>query len=277
MTTGLEERRHSLWSMTLAFLRMDFVDEISYPASFFMGKLAVVVPIVVTYFVGELVTGQAAATVGGDYFTFAVIGTAVSRALAVALSGFGGALQRSQDRGQFETLLVEPVPWLMLPFTMNLWRMAMGMFDALLILILGWLLGAQYLLEGIPGFAMLLLLGIAASLSIGILAASFMVLAKRSQPIIQLYSLGASVLAGAVFSVDQLPSWIRPLSWLIPHTYAINSARDALMGNSGSFVIPVETAVAALVAFTIAMFVLGLYLFTRSLQYARKMGMLSGY
>jgi ABC-2 type transport system permease protein len=262
-------------SIIAAFLRMDFIEDISYPMSMMLHELGVLVPVLIYYFVGDLVGD--APEVGDDYFTFATIGLMVSTILHGALSGFGGSLQRAQNRGTFETLLVEPVPWTFLPFAMNIWRIADSFISAVLIFLLGLALGANYIMSGLPQFLALIVLGVLASTAIGILSASLMLLAKRSQPILTLYGFAASLLAGAVFSVDQLPTWMRWASYLLPHTYVINSARAVMMEDPGTFFIPFPTAVLALVAFNIVVFGLGLWLFTRSLQYARKMGMLSGY
>jgi ABC-2 type transport system permease protein len=139
------------------------------------------------------------------------------------------------------------------------------------------LLGANYVLSGVLRFVVLLILGVFASMGIGIVSASLMVLAKRGQPLLTLYGMASSLLAGAVFSVDQLPPFLKALSWLIPHTYVINSARTVLMEDPGTFSIPFNTAVLALLIFNLVIFAGGLWLFTRSLRYARKMGMLSGY
>lgn len=262
-------------SVSTAFLRMDFIEEISYPMSIFLSMLGTIVPLLTYYFVGELV-GESP-DVGDDYFTFATIGLFVSGILQAALSGFGGSLQRAQNRGTFETLLVEPVPWVLLPFAMNLWRIVYGIFSGILVFIVGWMLGANYIWGGIPELLLLMLLGILACTAIGILSASIMVLAKRSQPILTLYGFASSLLAGAFFSVDQLPPFLQTLSLAIPHTYVINSARAVLMEDPGTFSIPFGTAVIALLIFNVIVFGLGLWAFARSLQYARKMGMLSGY
>jgi ABC-2 type transport system permease protein len=262
-------------SISSAFLRMDAIEDVSYPLSLILGELGVMAPVFIYFFIGELVPSSP--EIGDDYFTFAVIGLCVSTILQAALGGFGGSLQRAQNRGTFETLLVEPVPWTFLPFAMNLWRVILGFLGGVLIFSLGLLLGADYVISGIPAFVLLLILGVLASMGIGILAASLMVLAKRSQPVLTLYGLAASLLAGALFSVDQLPPYLRALSWAIPHTYVINSARTVLMEDPGSFSISFGSAALALTIFNLVVFTGGLWLFNRSLQYARKMGMLSGY
>jgi ABC-2 type transport system permease protein len=262
-------------SVVTAFLRMDSIEDISYPLSLMLGQLGTVAPVFIYFFVGELVGSSP--QIGSDYFTFAVIGLCVAEILQSALSGFGGSLQRAQNRGTFETLLVEPVPWVFLPFAMNLWRVILGLIGGTLVFLLGAALGAGYVWAGIPQFLALLFMGILASMGVGILSASLMVLAKRSQPVLTLYGLASSLLAGALFSVDQLPPYLRALSWAIPHTYVINSARAVLMTDPGTFSIPFGTAMIALTGFNVVVFSIGLWLFSRSLQYARKMGMLSGY
>jgi ABC-2 type transport system permease protein len=277
VTTATAEHtaRAPISSVASAFLRMDSIEDISYPMSLLLGELGTIAPVLIYYFVGQLVGDNP--EVGDDYFTFAVIGLCVSAVLQSALSGFGGSLQRAQNRGTFETLLVEPVPWVFLPFAMNLWRVILGLIGGVLIFGLGYLLGANYVFSGIPQFLALLAFGILASMGVGILSASLMVLAKRSQPILTLYGLASSLLAGALFSVDQLPPFLQTLSWAIPHTYVINAAREVLMTDPGTFSIGFGPAMLALAIFNIVVFGTGLWLFARSLQYARKMGMLSGY
>ena len=271
-------RLRSSSSMVAGFWRIDYIDEISYPASFLMGELATFVPVVTSYFIGELTEGSATSEFfGSDYFTFAVLGLAIAGTMQSALFGFGYALQRAQERGTLETLLVEPVPWTSLPMAMNLWRVALGVVNGALVMIMGWILGARYDLSGFPAFLLVIVVGILASQAIGILSASYLVLAKKSQPVIRLYTLAATILAGSVFSVDQLPPWLRLFSWFIPQTYAVTAARAQLMSDAGTFTIPLDVALWALTGFVVVVGGGGLLLFKRTLEYARKMGMLSGY
>lgn len=271
-------RLRGLRTLTSAFLRLDAVEAFSYPMAFLLSELGILFPVIGYFFIGQLVGDSAASDfVGGDYFTFSAIGIAVSFILSAALGGFGGALQRSQNRGQFELLLSGPVPWLFLPLTMNTYRIVHGFANGLLIVGLAVILGASIVWAGFPAFLLLLLLGIAASTAVGLLAASLMVVAKRSQPVLTLYTLAASLLGGALFSVDQLPEWLRWMAFLIPHTYAINSARAVLMEDPGTFFIPFGQAAIILAGFSLIVGLFGFWLFGRSLQFARREGMLGGY
>lgn len=262
-------------SIAVAFLRMDVIEDISYPMSLVLSELGTILPVLVSFFIGDLV-GESP-EVGEDYFTFAVLGLAVTAILQGALGGFGGNLQRALNRGTLEQLLVEPVPWTHLPFAMNLWRITMGVLEGAIILGMGLLLGADYVASGWWQFLVLLVLGILACTAIGIVSAAVLILSKRSKPFLTLYGMAASLLAGSVFSVSQLPDWLQTLAWAIPHTYVINASRAVLMEDPGTFYVPFNTAVLALLIFNVVVMSAGLWMFSRSLEYGRKMGMLSGY
>ncbi len=262
-------------TLTSAFFRLDWVEEFAYPLAFLLSELGLFVPMLAYFFIGELVGNSD--TVGGDYFTFAAIGIGVTVILQSALSGFGYALQRSQNRGQFELILAEPVPWLFLPVALNTYRTLLGAINGVLVLVIAAFLGGHFLLSGVPEFAVLVILGIGASTAVGILAASLMVVAKRSQPVLTLYGLASSLLGGALFSVDQLPGWLKALSYVIPHTYVISAARTVLMEDPGTFTIDFGTAVWVLAVFNVLTLSVGMWLFARSLQFARREGILGGY
>lgn len=267
-----------LWRIkqtSMAFLRADIVEDLSYPMSLILGQLAVVVPIFVSFFIADLVGNSP--EVGGDYLTFATIGLAMSAALQSTLQGFGARLQQVQDRGLFESILIEPIKWLWMPVGMNQWNMIRGFINAILLLLIGTALGADIRLSGLGATVLIVLAGMAAVSSIGILSASLMVLAKRSQPVVVLYGLAASIFGGALFSLSQLPSWLQPISYLFPHTYVLNGVRSALMEDPGTFVMPVPEALLGLGVTTAVVGGVGLWLFHRSLQIARELGLLSGY
>jgi ABC-2 type transport system permease protein len=263
-----------------AYTRNEAVEDFSYPLTIVFQQLTLTFPVFIYYFIAELNparAGQAAARVGGDYLTFVVIGLAAAAALQAALAGFGQRLQTANNKGQFETLLVEPVPWRFIPIAMNLWRTFLGVVGAGTMLGIGVLLGADFRLGGLGAFLLVLVLGLVACTAIGCLSACVVVLSKRSQPLIALYGLAASLLGGAVFPIAVMPEWLRALSWLIPHSYVINGARQALMQVPPVATVSLQEAIIGLVIFNIVVVTISLYLFGKSLDYAREMGLLGDY
>ncbi len=270
----IRRTRPGIWATLVAFLRADFIEEISYPMSAAFTVVRTVMPLFLSFFIGQLIRDE---RVGSDYLTFVTIGLAIGAMLSGALMGFGGSLTRAFQRGTLETYLVEPVPWTFLPLAMNTWQLLLGIVQGGIIMVVGVLLGANFVLGQIPAFLVLIVLGVAATTAIGVVSASVLMLSLKSQPILQVYSLAASLLAGAAFSVSQLPPYLRFFSYLIPHTYVINGSRTLLMEDPGTFEMEFSTAAIVLTVFTLIVFPIGLYMYRRSLEFARRMGLLSGY
>lgn len=277
MTTETGERRTSPgWRKTAgAFLRVDVIEEINYPLTLAMQLLGIIVPLVPFFFISELVGSSR--TVGGDYLTFTVIGLGLTAALTGAMSGFGSSLQRAFQRGTMEVFLVQPVPWTTLPLAMNQWTLMFGALSSLLIFGVGALMGADFQMSGVPVAIVIAILGVISSTAIGICSAAILLLTLKSAPLLRLYSFAASLLAGSIFSVDQLPTWAQYISFALPHTYVINATRTALMDDPGTFHMSTTTAIVALVVFNIVFLTVGFYVFRRALELSRKMGTLGGY
>ena len=274
-----QRRRHRALPSTrttmAAFWRMELIEDLSYPLSFALSLARTAVPLIMSYFIGRVVGSRA--SVGGDYLTFTTIGLAITAIMQGGMSGFGGALTRAFQRGNLETMLVEPVPWRFLPIAMNLWKIFLATVNFTIIITLGIALGANFTAAGTVRFLTVALLSLTAAMGIGILSAAVLMLTLKSQPVLQIYSIVASILGGSVFPVTVLPGWLQPLSFLIPHTYAINGARTVFTENPGDFTSSFEQSVTALGLFSVVVLPLGIWLFGRSLEYARRMGLLSGY
>jgi ABC-2 type transport system permease protein len=95
------------------------------------------------------------------------------------------------------------------------------------------------------------------SLSLGILLSS---LAKREAQAIQflpIVALPIFLLGGIFWPVEAIPSWLRPLSYAIPPSYAVNATRSVMLRGWGAGDIWVELV--ALSGFTVAFLVLSVW------------------
>ncbi len=242
-----------------------------------MKGLSAFIPIVTFVFVAELVSDNGP-EVAYDYYTFVVIGVVTMSILAATLNSFGNDMLELVTQGQLEMFLVEPVRWNLLPFAMTPWAAFQAIATAVVMVLLSIPLGAEYRLEAVPIAILIILLGLAATLAIGILGASIKILSKRADPVLSLYTLAASVLSGVFFPVELLPSRLRALAWVIPHTYVIQALRKVLMPEGE--VLPGPTAwqaIAALSIFSLVFYPIALWSYGHILEYGRKVGALSGY
>ncbi|MEU7804114.1 ABC transporter permease [Micromonospora arborensis] len=264
--------RRGLWRKSLdtcaAYVRIDLVEERMFPATTILRYAAVVFPVLLYFFQGSFLNAT-------DAFAFMLIGASVTAGFQDALTALTNRLQFAQERGTLETYLVEPVPWALIPIAMNIWRSVTGTVMAAFMIAFGSLLGAQIEWRSIPLALLVFLVGIAACNAIGTLAASFIILFKRGEPVIMLYSLAAGVLGGTLFPISVLPEWIRWVSYLVPHSYVIAAERQLLMSDPPAEGLSPLVSLAILTGFSVIMFAIGLTVFDRSLRLARKLGILS--
>jgi ABC-2 type transport system permease protein len=274
--TGVFKRARRAWMIGAAFLWMGKIEAFAYPLGLAMGFLSQAVAPVALYFIGELVGPSP--SVGGDYFTFALIGLVAGVAMLGGLSAFGGQLDVTISTGRVENLLVEPIAWRLLPFCFAGWPIVVTLVAIVLQIVIGLLLGATFNAAGIPLAIVVLLGAIAAGHAIGVLSASVKVLSKRTDPIIALYTMASGLLSGATFPIELLPTPVRVLSYMLPQTYVISALRQLLMTDPDGIQGPNgPQAVGLLALFLIVVYPLAFWLFGRALEYARRIGTLAGY
>lgn len=260
-----------------AFLRIGFQDSIAYPLGFVLTNVGAVLPAVIYFFVAKLVD-RSGANVGGDYYTFVVIGLVGVEILNAGLRSFSNEVERAIRLGWFEMILVEPVRWRMLPFAMSEWPVVQSLFRSTLIVLVAGLLGARFTTSNLGAAFLVVALGLASGLAIGTLSAALKVLAKSGDPILFVYSLAAQIFSGVYFPIEFLPSPLRLLSWLVPHTYVITALRRTLMpGGSELPGIGLSGSLIVLTVFAGLFFPLTIWVYGRAMEYGRKLGVLSGY
>jgi ABC-2 type transport system permease protein len=250
------------------YIRIDLVEERMFPASSIMRYVAVVFPVLLYFY-------QARFLGSTQQFMMMLVGTAVIAGLQDAMTGLTSRLSFAMERGTLETYLVEPVPWALIPVAMNIWRSFTGAIVACAMIALGCALGGDIRPAGIPLALLVLFLGIVACNALGSFAASFILLFKRGEPVVALYSLAAGVLGGALFPISQLPAGIRWISYLVPHTYVISAMRDVLLPNAPDDGLSLWWSLGILAVFCVVSFAIGLFVFDRSLRLARRLGILS--
>lgn len=264
-----DRSRWRTWLDTCAaYIRIDLVEERMFPATTILRYAAVVFPVLLYFFQGTFLDAR-------DAFVFMLIGASVTAGFQEALTALTNRLYFAQERGTLETYLVEPVPWALIPLAMNIWRSITGTLMACFMVGFGCLLGARIEWRAIPLALLVFAVGIVACNAIGTLAASFIILFKRGDPLIMLYSLAAAVLGGTLFPISVLPDGIRWVSYLVPHSYVISAERQLLMSDPPAEGLSPGMSLLILTCFAAVAIVVGLLVFDRSLKLARRLGILS--
>ncbi len=160
----------------------------------------------------------------------------------------------------FKEVLVAPLSRL----TIFAGKMLGGCTDALiqgsLMLAFGVLLGVSYTVQSVVAAIVFMLVLASAVVSIGLVIGSRMESPEGFNLIVSFVVFPLFFLSGALFPIDNLPSWLHAFTVLNPVTYAVDGMRGAMLGTSA---FPVIVDFVVLLAFAIAMIVVGSIAFSR--------------
>lgn len=262
-----------------AFLVRDFYIETSYRLAFWAGIGGVLLRTLIFYFLSQFVGDQVAPLLepyNGDYFAFVLIGLALGSYFGVGLSSFSQALRQAQTTGTLEALLMTPTAVGTVIVGSALWSYTYATFRVLVYLLIGvGLLGLRFTGANYLAALLVLLLAIIAFASIGILAASVMMITKRGESLTALFGNAANLIGGVFYPVSIMPNWLQTVAKLLPITHALRAMRLALLG--GASWADLAPEMFTLAAFCLVLFPLALLCFRFAVERARQEGSLAHY
>lgn len=272
---------HNIFMKSLAFLKRDFLIDISYKLKFLLQVGGIFISTLMLFFLSRLVgTGVAnqMEPYGGNYFAFVLIGVAFTDYLSVSLGSFSGQIRSAQMMGTLEALLVTPTSVSNILFSSTLYNFSFTSVRVLLYLIIGiFVFGLNLYVTpmSLPAFFVVMVLTILAFSGIGLLSAAFIIVFKQGSPISWVMGTASGLLGGVLYPVTVLPSWLRPYAYLLPITHALEAMRQVLL-NGASFSV-VYKEIIALSLFVLFLLPTGLLAFGYGLKLARKEGSLIHY
>jgi ABC-2 type transport system permease protein len=273
--------RLSVWPATLhktmAFLRRDLRVQISYRLATLLQMLGILFSVAAFYFVGRLFGDIGTVPLeeyGGDYFPFVLVGIAFVGYQSVGLYSFSRAIQTGQTQGTLEAMLVTPTKLETILLASSLWSFMQASLQVLVYLLIGRALFGASLGNLNLGTALLvLILSILAFSGLGILSASFILVAKRGNPVNFLFGGISTLLSGVYYPIAVLPSWLQWTANFLPMTHTLRAMRLALL--QGARLGQVLSEVALLGLFTLVILPGSLFAFRWALRRARIEGTLT--
>lgn len=262
-----------------AFLKRDFHTETSYRFAFLFTLGGILFRALVLFFMSEFIGAVANPFLGdydGDYFSFVIIGVALGGYFGVGLTSFSRALRQAQVTGTLEAMMMTPTPVSLLIIGSAAWSYAFTTFRVFIYLAFGAIFLTLDLSQAnVPAALLILILSIVAFATIGIIAASIIMVVKRGDPITALLANSANLLGGVFYPVAILPAWLQLFSYLLPLTYALRGMRLALLnGASWSLLMP---DILALCLFCIILVPVSLLIFRLAVRRAVYEGSLAQY
>lgn len=202
---------------------------------------------------------------GGDYFSFILPGIIALSALAGSVGG-GIMLLDERLRGITKEYLVSPIPRLSILLGNAASTATKALLQALLMLIVGVVMGAQL---GSNPLGLLGALGLLALFTIGFSGLALSVAAiSRSimgyHGMIFLFNLPLLFASNALYPLEVMPGWMRTLVLCNPTTYLIDAVR--VLAFDGQPTLPLLGSVAVVTLFAMVGIWLALTAFQRSIR-----------
>jgi ABC-2 type transport system permease protein len=258
----------------LTLVRREYASRRTYRLAFLLDLMFGVANLLVYYFISRTLEVAADSNLGvPSYFAYALVGIAITNVIGAASTGLAYRIREEQFTGTLEALMVQPVTLTELsaglagyPFLFSMGR------AAIYILVGGSLLGIDFARTDWVGFAVMLLVSALAFGALGIILGGVMLVVKRGEALVGLFTYALGILGGAFFPISALPSWLEPIARIVPTRFAFEGLRRAIfLGEHWA-----RDALILLVMGIVAL-PLATYFFSRAVDHTRRTGTLTQY
>lgn len=239
------------------------------------GLLVSIVPL---YFVADALQPTMADAIegeGGEYFAFLIVGMVTLSFLSTAVNRLPDAISSSVRTGTLEALFSTPAGFPKLLTGLSGYGFLWTSIRALLLLLAGALLGADFVLARIPAGLFVLALVVATHVPFGLIAAAAVLAFRTTGPFPRVVVALSGLLGGVYYPTHVIPSWLEHLAAGVPLTYGLRALRRIWL--EGDTIFAVAGDVAILCGFLVGLAVVGWIAFVAALRYARRAGSLSQY
>lgn len=263
-----------------AFIKKDMTIAVSYRLQFVFQFAQVFFGIAIIYFIGKMLNQSGGSGLlkryGADYFSFALVGLAVTSYLKAGLVTITNDLRQVMNQGTLEAMCAAPVGYKSLLFYGALWPF----FFETVRVVFYFLIGIAFFQMRLPranwaGAAITMAITIPIFLMLGITSSSILVVVKRGDPINWVFSSMASLLAGTMFPVAVMPGWLRSVAFCVPLTHSLEAMRRFLL--TGASVTEVWSSLTALVVFMVVLLPVTIAVNNMCMQRAKVSGAFTTY
>jgi ABC-2 type transport system permease protein len=220
---------------------------------------SVVMPVFFLLAFGGGLGGIVSLKSGASYQMFIYPGFIAMMVLFTSI-GYGAYIIWDRKFDFLKEVLVAPISRMTTFFGKILGGITDAAIEVTILLVIGLFFGIQFTaLNVLLTFFIVFLLAVGI-ISVGLTIGSYMESPQGFGLIMNFVTFPAFLLSGALFPLDNLPSWLLVITRINPVSYAVDGLRNVLLGSS---TFPYLVDVGALVAFGTVMIIIGTYSFSR--------------
>lgn len=266
-------------SKPIAFFKRDFKIATSYRLNYVTQGLGITITTFSFFLLAQIIPGDNIAQLapyGGDYFSFVLIGIALTDYFTISTNTFANEIRTSQIVGTLESLLITPTSILTILLSSYVYKLFSTSFRVLFYLLVGYLL-FDMLISPIDVTALILtfLLTLLPFFGFGLISAAFIIVFKQGNPIGGLMAMSSGLLGGVMYPVSILPNWLKPFSTILPITHGLEAMRQVLLNQATIHTIRHQLLILTVLA--IVSLAVGIIAIYHGLQIAKKEGSLLHY
>jgi ABC-2 type transport system permease protein len=262
----------------IALSRANWLTTLSYRLETFFTFAGLFVVVIPLYFVSRAMQPMMSGVIQSqapDYFGFLIVGGLTLSFVRTAVIALHSTLGGEISTGSFEALLGTPTGLVTLLVGMVGQAFSMTVVRTLVAFIFAMAFGAHVVWSSTPAAVLALVLIVAAYLPFGIMAASLVLAFRATGPFPTALITVSTLLGGVYYPAEVVPSWIQPVTALIPLTYGLRAMRRSFL--YGAPLAASATDLGVLAATAAVLMVISLAMFAWALGYAKRTGTLAQY
>jgi len=210
---------------------------------------------------------------GGDYFSFVLIGIALTDYFTISTNTFANEIRTSQVAGTLESLLVTPTSIITILLSSYVYKLFSTSFRIFFYILVGVFLFDMSLQPvNMLALSVAFLLTLLPFFGLGLVSASFIIVFKQGNPIGGLMIMTSGLLGGVMYPVTVLPDWLKPFSTILPITHGLEAIRQVLLNGAG--IVAISSQLLFLCILTFFSLVTGIVFIYYGLRVAKKEGSL---
>ncbi|MFB3851614.1 MAG: ABC transporter permease [Acidobacteriota bacterium] len=259
----------------VAIFKRDLKLALSYRFDFIIRAFSALFSVVLWYYLSVFLKPDKSLIGNGDYFTYVIVGMSLLSYINVMLFSFSQKIRQDQLMGTLEFIMASPVSPSLLLFSSTIWEIVMETLHLVVFIAFALVLGANFHIGSIFVLVAIFILTLISFGSLGIIAASFLLVFKRGEPITPFVTAFFALLGNIFFPAQILPEPLKLLSYIIPLPYAVEGLRKVVIQGAGFS--QVVTEFNALLIFSAVLVPLAVISLNFSLKIAKKYGLLAIY
>lgn len=264
----------------ISFISKDARIAISYKLQFIFQFSQVFFSVAVIYFIGKMLGASNESPLlkayGADYFSFALVGLAVTSYLRAGLVTITNDIRQTMNQGTLEAMCAAPVGYQWLLVYASLWPFIFETIRVTSYFLIGMIVfGLRFRNANWFGASVTMAVTMPIFLMLGTTSCSILILAKRGDPINWIFSSASALLAGTMFPIAVLPSWLRTVALCLPLTHSLEAMRKCLL--TGASVQQVHGHLLVLLFFLVILMPVSVLVNNMCMRSAKKQGAFSTY